>query len=453
MMKKKVMGKAISVLLAVMLLGSGCGSAAATQAPAEETKKESVQPDDVETASVESKEEEPKGEPVELTMFGFKTGTEQGALPELVEQFNTENPDIHVTYEGISNSGGYQDVLTSRLASGQGDDIFMAQAYLGQLQEAGYVKDLSHISTVSNYTDLVQDLMTIDGQISGLGMEIAVFGMFMNMDLLKECGIEKAPANYQEFLDACKAVTDAGHTAIAASGKDGTGLAVFAATRGLYPLYQDADKVAKIDQINKGELSFGSYLKDGFVLLKDLIDKGYINPEKALVTEAAKDDIAEFVKKDTAFMPGGSWFVSSINEGAPDMNYIFTGVPVMEDDSLIMINAGVKLCINSKTEHSAEAEKFVEFLTSKESLDKYVQSQNSFSPLKDGSSTSNAVVDPVAEYIIGGRMISWVDPAFKSPVEPWTIARTYASNIAAGADIDTTVSDLDTDLINKIKLK
>ena len=72
-------------------------------------------------------------------------------------------------------------------------------------------------STVADYTELVQDLMTIDGQISGLGMEIAVFGMFVNMDLLKECGIEKAPANYQEFLDACKAVTDAGHTAIAVS--------------------------------------------------------------------------------------------------------------------------------------------------------------------------------------------------------------------------------------------
>ena len=79
----------------------------------------------------------------------------------------------------------------------------------------------------------------------------------------------------------------------------------FAAARGLYPLYQDAEKAAKIEQINTGELSFGSYMKDGFILLKDLIDKGYINPEKALVTEAAKDDIAEFVKEDTAFMPGG----------------------------------------------------------------------------------------------------------------------------------------------------
>ena len=41
----------------------------------------------------------------------------------------------------------------------------------GSWQEAGYVKDLSGVSTVADYTELVQDLMTIDGQISGLGME------------------------------------------------------------------------------------------------------------------------------------------------------------------------------------------------------------------------------------------------------------------------------------------
>lgn len=149
MMKKKGMGTVISILLTAAMLLGGCGSAAETQTPAEETKKETVQ-QEVKESAVEEKAEETDGEVVELTMFGFKTGAEQGALPELIEQFNNENPGIHVTYEGISNSGGYQDVLTSRLASGQGDDIFMAQAYLGQLQEAGYVKDLSGVSTVAD---------------------------------------------------------------------------------------------------------------------------------------------------------------------------------------------------------------------------------------------------------------------------------------------------------------
>ena len=109
-------------MAAAMVMGSlaGCGQKAApetTAAQTSEAKKE-------ETAAAEETkaEAESTGEQVELKVFGFKTGAEEGAIPELIEQFNKENPDIKVVYEGISNAGGYQDVLTARLASGQGDD-------------------------------------------------------------------------------------------------------------------------------------------------------------------------------------------------------------------------------------------------------------------------------------------------------------------------------------------
>ncbi|MFR2855195.1 extracellular solute-binding protein [Hungatella sp.] len=113
-------------MAAAMVMGSlaGCGQKAApetTAAQNSEAKKEET------AASEETKAEaESTGEQVELKVFGFKTGAEEGAIPELIEQFNKENPDIKVVYEGISNAGGYQDVLTARLASGPGDDVFFA---------------------------------------------------------------------------------------------------------------------------------------------------------------------------------------------------------------------------------------------------------------------------------------------------------------------------------------
>ena len=110
-------------------------------------------------------------------------------------------------YEGISNAGGYQDVLTARLASGQGDDIFFANPdYLPRLQEAGYTEDLTDMPVVGKYSTLVKDLLTINGSVPGLGMEVAVFGLYTNTDLLKEVGIEKSPSNYGEFLAACEAL-------------------------------------------------------------------------------------------------------------------------------------------------------------------------------------------------------------------------------------------------------
>ena len=118
-MKKKKTALMMAAVMTVSLLAA-CGQK--TSAPAAES---TAQPDAAQTteASKEASQEESQapaestGEVTELKVFGFKTGAEEGAIPTLIEQFNKENPDIHVVYEGISNAGGYQDVLTARLAS------------------------------------------------------------------------------------------------------------------------------------------------------------------------------------------------------------------------------------------------------------------------------------------------------------------------------------------------
>lgn len=68
MMKKKGMGTVVSILLTAAMLLGGCGSAAETQTPAEETKKETVQ-QEVKESAAEEKAEKTDGEVVELTML------------------------------------------------------------------------------------------------------------------------------------------------------------------------------------------------------------------------------------------------------------------------------------------------------------------------------------------------------------------------------------------------
>lgn len=118
--------------------------------------------------------------------------------------------------------------------------FFANPNYLPQMQEAGYVEDLTDMPVVANYSGLVKDLLTINDSIPGLGMEIAVFGMFSNMDVLNEVGIEKAPENYKEFLEDCQILKDAGKTPIVAGAKDGTAMAIFSIAKSLDPVYQGA---------------------------------------------------------------------------------------------------------------------------------------------------------------------------------------------------------------------
>ena len=450
------MKKSLAVVLAACLAASslaGCGGKTegvgkgTSGAPQEEAA--ALQETGKESAA------EPADETVELKVFGFKTGAEEGAIPDLIEKFNSENPDIHVVYEGISNSGGYQDVLTARLASGQGDDVFFANPdYLPQLQEAGYTLDLSDMPVASSYSPLVKDLLTINNTIPGLGMEVAVFGLFSNLDLLKEEGINKAPSDYNEFLAACETLKKAGKTPMVAGAKDGTGVAVLSLAKSMDPVYQSPDKLEQFGQINKGEKGFGDVMKPGFELVSDLISKDYLDGSKALVYAAGQDDIAEFAKGQTGFMPGGSWFVSGIQAAAPDMDVVLGGIPVEEKDSLILINAGVRVCINSASNRKDAAIRFVEFFTSVDSMNAYVASQNSFNPRTDGTGADSAIVAPAAERLQAARMVPWVDSTFDiTVVSPWADAKTYTANIAGGASADETVKDLNAKVQNNLKLK
>lgn len=448
------MKKSLSVLLAAgMVVSSLAGCAGKTDsAPASTAATTAAQ---TEAKTEAPKAEEKPAEAVELKVFGFKTGAEEGAIPELIEQFNSENPDIKVVYEGISNAGGYQDVLTARLASGQGDDVFFANPnYLAQLQEAGYTEDLSDMPVVGNYSPLVKDLLTIHDTIPGLGMEVAVFGLFSNMDVLKEVGIEKAPETYEEFLADCEILKNAGKTPIIAGSKDGTGVAILSLAKSFDPVYQAADKADQIAKMNTGELGLGDVMKPGFELVQDLIAKGYLDGSKSLVYAAGQDDIAEFAKGEVGFMPGGSWFIAGIQAANPDMNMVLGAIPVMDKDCPILINAGVRVCINSASEKKDAARRFVEFFTSTDSMNAYVASQNSFNPCTNGKSMESDVIAPAAKRLAADSIVPWVDSVFDTTVvSPWADARTYTANIAGGATVEDTVEELNTQVQNNLKLK
>ncbi len=447
------MKKNLAMLLAAGMAVTSLAGCQKTEEPAAQTTAATAQTKAETEANEETKA--PAEGAVELKVFGFKTGAEEGAIPELIEKFNAENPDIKVVYEGISNAGGYQDVLTARLASGQGDDVFFANPdYLPRLQEAGYTENLADLPVVEKYSPLVKDLLTINDVVPGLGMEVAVFGLYTNTDLLKEVGIEQVPSNYGEFLTACEALKKAGKTPIVAGAKDGTGVGVLSLAKSLDAVYQAPDKLEQIDKMNKGELEFGQVMEPGFTLVQELISKGYLDGGKALVYAAGQDDIAEFAKGEAGFMPGGNWFVSGIQKAAPDMNVTFGGIPVQDEDSLILINAGVRVCINSASEKKEAARKFVEYFTGVDSMNAYVASQSSFNPRTDGTSTENDIVAPAAERLAAERMLPWVDSAFDSSVvNPWPDAKTFTANIAGGAPVADVVADLNTQVQNNLKLK
>ena len=56
-----------------------------------------------------------EGEEVTLRFLGWKTGKEEGALPEIIEGFEKENPGVKIEYEAIPTTNNYNDVLNTSL--------------------------------------------------------------------------------------------------------------------------------------------------------------------------------------------------------------------------------------------------------------------------------------------------------------------------------------------------
>ena len=97
-----------------------------------------------------------EGEEVTLRFLGWKTGKEEGALPEIIEGFEKENPGVKIEYEAIPTTNNYNDVLNTRLSTGEGSDIYMvSDSMLRSCVKNGYAEDISDIDFAGEYQDNV----------------------------------------------------------------------------------------------------------------------------------------------------------------------------------------------------------------------------------------------------------------------------------------------------------
>ncbi len=394
------------------------------------------------TSTAASSEATLSEEPVELKVFGFKTATELEPYTELFAQFEAEYSNITINYEGITNAGGYQDVLTTRLAAGSDDDVMLcSSSFIPLLQQAGYLVDLSYMEILDNY----QYDMTVGGIVPGLALSVSLFGMFVNHDILDAAGVAGVPTTYDEFMDACEKILAAGYNPIVASSGDGTGAAILACTRGLESVYLADDVDAQVAALDSGEQALGDTMRVGFEWAAELNELGYVDGERALVMADMGEGVTEYVKGQSAFMLHGNWGLNDTVAGLPDANITLEGVPASNDGPILLSDAGVRIAINVDSPYQAEAELLINFMLRTENSDYLVQYENAYTPLKDGTSNSNEMVAGAADVLKSGRSFPWANPQF-SNIDTWALAKEYGSNIFAGADVDTVVADVNADV-------
>ena len=256
------------------------------------------------------------GETTTITFFGNKYEPENVmVIEEIISGFMTENPGIRVSYESLKGSE-YFEALRKRMASGKGNDVFMVNHdILLELQHKGQVADLSSLSVIPEYTGQMRSQMEENGEIYWVPTTVSAFGLYCNMDLLKEHG-QEVPQNLGEWEEVCGYFKNRGITPVIANND--ISLKTLAIGYGFYSVYQEERQAEVFAQINRGEETLSGYLSSGFSIVESFIRKGFIDGEKALDTKKTSDDLEEFIKGESPFMLTGAWAAGRVSAMQPE---------------------------------------------------------------------------------------------------------------------------------------
>lgn len=298
-----------------------------------------------------------------------------GALDEICSDFTKETG---VKIKLLSNP--YADTKT-QIAAGAAAGTMADVVGL----DGSWVYDFAKQGSIANLTDLMKEDGYDDSQLSdqiqyeGSTYMIPVvnfaYPMYVNMDILNAAGVNEVPATWEAFTAACEAVKQY-DSSIA-------GWAI--------PLSTESPSGIQNQFMSWLWASGGSMLKDGkpnltnnpdlektLEFVKELKDKDVIAEGAYSMKES--DMVEEFTNGRVAFMTDGVSHLTTIKEGAPDLNFDFMKLPVMEgftgESGMDVANWGIGIAENC--EHKTEAMQFVEYLLSPKVNAKLSQLANAF---------------------------------------------------------------------------
>ncbi|GAA0792809.1 hypothetical protein GCM10008910_06650 [Faecalicatena orotica] len=383
--------------------------------------------------------EETKEDVTSITFFGNKYEPENvTVIEEIISGFMRENPDIRVSYESLKGND-YYTALEKRMEAGKGDDVFMVNhdAVL-ELKAKGQLADLSDLSTIEEYTDQMVDQMMDNGEIYWMPTTVSSFGLYCNLDLLREYDLE-VPENLGEWKEICEIFVKQEITPVIANND--ISLKTLAIGEGFFYTYQEGRQKEVMERLNSGEDRLSDYLTSGFSVAEEFISKGYIDAGKAVDTKKTSDDLEEFVKGECPFMLTGAWAAGRVHNMEPDFDFEVVPYPVLEDGSLLVINPDVRLSVNAQSEHTEAAMRFLEYFTQEENIRKLADQQSSFSPLKGGTPSSVEEIQPLVPCYQEGRDVIGTDSLLYLPV--WELTAEASMSLLSGEKLEVVMDQMD----------
>ena len=363
-MKRKIVSIVLSAAMAVSL--TACGGASASSATAAGSS----------AAASESKESggsESSASGTTITVMASQDWVEDSEQ-ELGKKFEEET-GIHVDYE-IVPADQYQDLLLTRLNSGEGPDIWGAQSGFALATTYNVTEnavDLSGESWASAYSEFSAEQTGVDGVNYGLTYYDTTTDYYMvyNKKLFEAAGITDVPKTFDELTADCDKLLASGVTPIYEPVADGWHQTMLWTASA-----QVLDKLDPgiIDKLNKNEAKFADNenMKTMLDQLNTLAQKGYFG-DNYMSDEFANAE---------SYMASGEFAICMLKPGAissivaNDQNtagyteddFGLFLLPILDNQYLNIHPTGPSRFIYSGSKNIDAAKKYLEYIVQKDNI-------------------------------------------------------------------------------------
>ncbi len=331
----------------------------------------------------------------------------------------------------------YDDVALDRARNDMDDIYLLNPDVIKALGEEGKLMDLSGLSCAENLRDVVKTANTIDGKLVAIPQEVVAYGLFINKDMFDQYNLE-LPETPEDFLECCRVFKENGiETPV---GANRWWLETFVLALAYADLYNGGNTEAEIEALNSGESKYSDYMRPGFEFLQEMIDCGYIDAEKAYVSEAIEGEGEDFLAgKTPVVMAYWGAANSETAYGNTDFNMLVIGFPSSRGQMPVISMTGFG--VGSNAEHAEDALNVLDVILSDEALQIYAETNNVISPSKNVEVDCIPALQPLNDRIEENVYVLGTNAGMQ--LEQWGNTCLVVRELLNGATVDECMAEFD----------
>ena len=331
----------------------------------------------------------------------------------------------------------YDDVALERARNNMDDLYLLNPDTILALGAEGKLMDLSGLDSAKNLREIIRVANTVDGRLVAIPQEVVAYGLFVNADLFRQYGLD-LPGTQEEFLECCRVFQENGiETPI---GANRWWLETFVLAIAYADLYNGGNTEAEIAALNSGEARYSDYMRPGFEFLQTLIDNGYVDARKALVSEAIEGEGADFLAGKTPIVMA-YWGAANTETayGKTDFEMQVIGFPSGRGQMPVIPMTG--WAVGAQAEHAEDAIRVMDIILSDEALQLFSETNRVISPSKNVKVDCAPALRPLNDRIEEGVYVLGSNAGMN--VEQWGNTCLIVRQLLGGATVDECMASFD----------